>query len=60
MCITEYNEAETLEILANEVRKEAALKQQQKTIRRMKEEGLPIQMIMKIMEVSEEYINSVV
>lgn len=59
MCITKYDEAETLEILANEIRKEAKLKEQQKIIRRMKEEGLSTQLIAKIMEVTDEYVNTI-
>lgn len=71
MCITEYNETETLKILTKEVREESYAEgvaqgvaqgernQQQKTIRRMKEEGMPIGLIAKIMDVTEEYVNTV-
>lgn len=59
MCITEYDEAETLEILANEIRREERLIQQQETIRSMKEEGLPTQLIARIMKVTDKYVNTI-
>lgn len=67
MCLTEYDEAETFRILADEAQKEGyakgyeegELKQRRKTIRRMKEEGMSAHLISKIMEVSEKYVNSI-
>ena len=75
MCLTEYDEVETLKILANEARKEGyakgyaegyvegyeeeTLKQRRKTIQRMKEEGMSAHLISNIMEVSEKYVNSI-
>lgn len=59
MCLTEYDEAETLEILANEIRREERLIQQQETIRSMKEEGLPTQLIARIMKVTDKYVNTI-
>lgn len=67
MCLTEYDEAETFRILADEARKEGyakgyeegEIKQRRKTIQRMKEEGMSAHLISKIMEVSEKYVNSI-
>lgn len=71
MCLTEYDEAETLRIFADEARKEGyakgyakgyeegELKQKRKTIQRMKKEGMSAHLISKIMEVSEKYVESI-
>ena len=56
MCITEYNEAETMQMIREEGREEGDLKRAMKTAYNMRKDGEPIDKIARFLEVSPEMI----
>ena len=56
MCITEYNEAETMQLIREEGREEGDRKRAMKTAYNMRKDGEPIDKIARFLEVSPEMI----